>query len=83
MAEQQNKKECPKDCKLCSFQQHAYCAAQLAYNNMISIQNLSDRLDALEQKSSIFSQGTLADPLDLEDEYEDEDIAQSEGGADE
>lgn len=71
-------KQCPQDCKLCTFQQHAYCAAQLALSNMKSIQMLNERLDKIEASISVFGGGSesYAEPT-VEDT-----TAQSEDGAD-
>lgn len=69
----EGEKTCPKDCKLCTFQQHAYCAAQLAYNNMVSIQELAARIKKIEE-STLMTYGPLANPISNA-------TAQSEDGA--
>lgn len=71
----EEKNTCPKNCRLCTFQQHAYCAAQLAYNNMMVLQAMSERIDNIEQtQKKLTSESTLVCPLDTE-------TAQSEDGA--
>ena len=40
-------KQCPRDCKLCSYIQRNYCAAQIALSNMDMIKVLVDKVDAI------------------------------------
>lgn len=73
-------KQCPQDCKLCTFQQHAYCAAQLALSNMKSIQMLNERIANIETSISVLGVGELSNSYaEPTVEYL---TAQSEDGAD-
>jgi len=41
-----DKKVCPRDCKLCTMPQQAYCASQMSLSTMDMVKAISDRLDA-------------------------------------
>ena len=42
-----NVRPCPRDCTRCSFQQHAFCAAKMAYEQFNLMSQVLQRLDAM------------------------------------
>ena len=46
---------CPQDCRKCGLHQHAYCAAQMAYTALSTIQELSSRVSSIEEKMESLS----------------------------
>ena len=60
---EQDERTCPKDCRKCGFQQHAYCSAQMAYATLTIVQSLVSRIDALEK--SIGASSDLIDPAQV------------------
>ena len=48
MAENTTPRTCPKDCRLCGFQQHAFCAAQMALSSFPMLDTIVARLEGLE-----------------------------------
>ena len=49
-SDNQGTRICPKDCSKCSFQQHAFCAAQMSFYLMEKVHNLEGKIDALNSK---------------------------------
>ena len=46
----QQPRVCPQDCRLCGFQQHAFCSAQMARTSFPMFDRLMERMDAMEKK---------------------------------
>lgn len=49
-SDNQEPRMCPKDCSKCSFQQHAFCAAQMSFYLMEKVHNLEGKIDTLNSK---------------------------------
>lgn len=63
------KRECPRDCKGCSLNQQVYCAAQIALSTMDMVKSLSDRFDAVVgQINGLMGQVNLVAPIAQEEE---------------
>ena len=57
-------RQCPRDCKQCSLAQQAYCSAQIALSTMDMVKALSDKFEAFEPKvNSILEQLTIVTPI--------------------
>jgi hypothetical protein len=73
--QQRQARPCPKDCSKCSFQQHAYCAARMAFQ-MFEVMNgviqrldiQSERIAEMEQRLAAIGQAgaELISPLPVE-----------------
>ena len=72
--EQQSVRPCPKDCTKCSFQQHAFCAAQMSFYLVEKVNALQNQIDEqnknmqniIEQINSLKSEqqvGELINPI--------------------
>lgn len=65
--QQQEARPCPKDCTKCSFQQHAFCSAQMCFYlvekvNSLQVQNeglskaledIANKIDAMESEKQV------------------------------
>lgn len=68
MAENE-KRECPRDCKKCTMPQQVYCAAQIALSTMNMVQSLSEKFDAIVgQVNGIQKQVGMIAPIAQEGE---------------
>lgn len=55
---------CPQDCMKCGFQQHAYCAAQMALSAFKVYDDMNAKIDALmAEVKELKSQSELASPI--------------------
>lgn len=43
-------KSCPRDCRQCTFQQHAFCSAQIAFNSLGMLQELERKVETLSSE---------------------------------
>lgn len=75
MTQTQETRLCPKDCRKCTLQQHAFCSAQMAYNalgTMSTIAGMIDQLskEVLQLKSQVDalqqSEGSLLSPEEVQ-----------------
>lgn len=48
MAETNTPRTCPNDCRQCGFQQHAFCAAQMALSSFPMFDTIVARLESIE-----------------------------------
>ena len=42
-------KPCPQDCRKCGFQQHAYCAAQMAFGLSVQMEELAEKVARIDE----------------------------------
>lgn len=67
--EKKEARQCPRDCKLCSLAQQAFCGAQTGSINMGLIQSLVKKAEELEWKiNRILEQVTITAPIAQEGE---------------
>ena len=65
-------RSCPKDCRQCGFQQHAFCSAQMAYTTLTMVQELAARIGTLEKAvESVSASADLIDPASPKGDGED------------
>lgn len=81
---------CPKDCRRCSLQQHAFCSASIGLANMQLMESLikacdrqNERIESLQAELQTLKHSeNLAMPMQQATlQEEKDDIAQSESGA--
>ena len=67
--QQQQQRVCPKDCRLCGFQQHAFCAAQMALTSFPMFDKIMAVLTDIQNKiKEMKGAPALAYPINMNDE---------------
>lgn len=68
--QQQQQRVCPKNCRLCGFQQHAFCAASMALNSFPMLDKLMETLTNIQAEIKELKGGQiLAEPtINMNDE---------------
>jgi hypothetical protein len=62
--EKMEARPCPRNCKLCSLAQQAFCGAQIGSINMGLIQSLVNKVEELDGKiNRILEQVTISAPI--------------------
>ena len=62
-------RQCPRDCKQCSFAQRSFCSAQIALYILNMVKALVDRVEAFEGKvNNVLEQATVVSPIAQEGE---------------
>ena len=67
---QQQQRVCPKNCRLCGFQQHAFCAAQMALTSFPMFDKIMETLTGIQAEIKELKGGQLlAEPtININDE---------------
>lgn len=58
--QQRQARPCPKDCSKCGYQQHAYCAARMAFQMFEVMNGIIQRLDIQSQRLADLEQRVAA-----------------------